>query len=103
MSVNLEQYFQDFIEKRLSDIYQEFTENDNRYIKLKRMHRLIEEKLLNSLDNDIKTKFMELEDISNLEISLINENVYKAGFIDGLIISNKLEKIKSSDIKLFDK
>lgn len=103
MSVNLEQYFQDFIEKRLSDIYQEFTENDNRYIKLKSMHRLIEEKLLNSLDNDIKTKFMELEDISNLEISSINENVYKAGFIDGLIISNKLEKIKSSDIKLFDK
>jgi hypothetical protein len=103
MSINLEDYFQEFIEKRASDIYQQFTENNNSYIKLKGLFRTTEESLLNSLDNKSKITFMELENIFNSQTSLILTEIYKMALIDGIAISSKVEKFKGADIDFFNK
>lgn len=98
MDYNLIEYFDDFIQKRASDVCLDMANNNFKYKDLKEKYSEIEGVLLNGFNDNTRLLFAEYENIVNSEIGFIREFVYKKGFIDGIKVASIVDKLKIKEM-----
>lgn len=99
MKDKLLDYFNEFVEKRVSELFIELKNNSPEYVERLKEIENIEEKLIENLSEKNRTFFNDYENHMNFEIGLTREFSYKKGFEDGIRVSQIFDQLRSKDCK----
>ncbi len=86
-------YFREFIEKRSEEICVDLAKNDKEYKELCIKSSDLQNKIIDALGDEQNSIFFEYEDVVNAQAGIKEEELYKAGFIDGIKVAKLIDKI----------
>jgi len=88
----MDQHFFDFICERQNSVFQSGMRNDKRYIKVKSKLSKTFEKINALIPHEL---YLELDEITAVESSIIEDYTYRQGFFDGI----RLMQMQNEPIK----
>jgi len=86
-------YFREFIEGRSEEMCVALGKNNKEYKELCIKSSDLQKKIIDALGDEQISVFFEYEDIVNAQAGIIKEELYKAGFIDGIKVAKLIDKI----------
>lgn len=92
---NLNDYLQLFVEHRIDEIGGEMLRRNRQFNKYSAEQRKCFNALLNNLPESCKVILFEYEETVNAQAALGYERMYRQGFLDGLGLDCKLNRIKT--------
>jgi len=96
MEMSLEDYFKDFIEKRVEEIEVFNSCNDKGYMDLQYKASKLKQAVLLSLPEIKKDILLEYESVESTCQIFIHEKIYKQGLLDGIKIFNTVTDFKKN-------
>ncbi len=98
MITRIDNYFEDFIDDRLNDIWKEIIRNDKSIEGVREECFDLWDRIKESLPKEDKSLIFRYEEKRNQEELLHFQIIYKQGLADGLKIGNISNEIRSKDI-----
>lgn len=98
MSISIDNYFEDFIDDRLNDIWKEIIKNDKRIEGVREECFELLDRIKESLLKEDKSLIFRYEEKRNQEELLYFQIIYRQGLADGLKVGNISNEIRSRDI-----
>lgn len=86
-------YFREFIEKRSEEICVDLAKNNKEYKELCIKSYDLQKIIIDALGDEQNSIFFEYDDVLNAQAGIIEEELYKAGFIDGIKVAKLIDKI----------
>ena len=86
-------YFKEFIEERSEEMCFALGKNNEKYKELCIRSSDLQKKIVEQLGDEQSTSFLEYEDAVNAQAGIIKEELYKAGFIDGIKAAKLFDKV----------